>query len=803
MKKYNLKVVIMAALLTKSSAHAEVVFDGTLGFRGALQGPNYAIGAELGQQRGGNLFHSFEKFNLNSHESATLSGPNSVNNIIGRVTGGTASTINGTLRATIPHADVYFINPAGILFGANAKLDVGGSFHASTADTLRLGTDGQFAASHPEQSLLSIAPPSAFGFLTDSPPTLTVQNNTLSLSEGRTLSLVGGDLRLNAATLFAQSGRINLASVASRGEVVPTAFGLNLSAEAQSGQILAHNTQIDVSGEGGGKIFIRGGRVELTHSEINSKTLGHKNGGVIDIQVDNFELQGTRIYTDTFGAGKSSDVVLKVANVLRLAGENQAGFSDEPETGSGIYSNSRGTAVNAGNAGKVLLEAGELTLKDGASISASTYGSGQGGNINIWIKGLVTLSGEDSQGNYSGIFSRTNSQANTAGEGGDIFLTARELIVKDGAAISGSTFGAGQGGTIKIQVEDLVTLSGVDSNGTGSFIGAGTWAHTENAGNGGNLELQARQLYIVDGASIETGTAGPGQGGSSLLKVTESITLSGKKSAQGHPSRILTASEDETAKAGDAGAIVLETDKLSLKDDATISASSSGYGQGGNINIQARYISLTKRGNITASSSGDGNAGNIVLNVAEGLDIQNGFVTTEAASADGGNIYIATPSYLHLISGDITTSVNAENGNGGNISLTLQFIVLDDGKIIARAVGGDGGNIDIATTGIYKFSQSPIDASSQLGIEGEVEIDSPAVNLDDFLVVLPGGYIDASSQLQPPCHVQRATNPNSFVVKRIAGSPPSPDDWKSTRLVLLPPTDEQRPKLQGLYIIKD
>ena len=82
--------------------HAGVTTDGTLGPGRALPGPNYQIPADLGQQVGGNLFHSFGQFSIDTGESATFSGPNSVNNIIGRVTGGEASFIDGTIRSTIP-----------------------------------------------------------------------------------------------------------------------------------------------------------------------------------------------------------------------------------------------------------------------------------------------------------------------------------------------------------------------------------------------------------------------------------------------------------------------------------------------------------------------------------------------------------------------------------------------------------------------------------------------------------------------------------------------------------------------------
>ncbi|NJO14356.1 MAG: filamentous hemagglutinin N-terminal domain-containing protein [Thioploca sp.] len=157
------------------------------------------MGAELGQQRGNNLFHSFKDFNLIAGESATFSGPASINNIISRVTGGQTAHLNGLLRSTIPNADVYLINPAGISFGPQATLDILGSFHASSADVLRFEDGGTFNARQPEESVLSIAPVVAFGFLTDSPGTLTVDGSHLSVSEKQSFSLLGGEITLNDA----------------------------------------------------------------------------------------------------------------------------------------------------------------------------------------------------------------------------------------------------------------------------------------------------------------------------------------------------------------------------------------------------------------------------------------------------------------------------------------------------------------------------------------------------------------------------------------------------------------------------
>jgi filamentous hemagglutinin family protein len=180
--------VLLMALL--GLGHAQITLDGSLGPRGALTGPHYTISDRMGQTRGSNLFQSFGQFNLSQGESATFTGPNTIANILSRVTGGQPSTIDGTIRSQIPGAHLYLINPSGVMFGPNASLDVSGSFYVSTADYLRLADGARFSARLSETSTLSVAPPAAFGFLGPTPAAIVVQGSTLQVPAGSTMALV-------------------------------------------------------------------------------------------------------------------------------------------------------------------------------------------------------------------------------------------------------------------------------------------------------------------------------------------------------------------------------------------------------------------------------------------------------------------------------------------------------------------------------------------------------------------------------------------------------------------------------------
>lgn len=252
-------------------AGAEVIMDGSLGPPGALAGPDYVIPADLGSQMGKNLFHSFADFTIGGDESATFSGPNTVTNIIARVSGGHESIIDGLLRSTIPQANLFLLNPAGVLFGPHASLDLPGSLHVSTADYLTLGPKGHFAAQPAGASELTIDPPAAFGFLGDNPAGISLIGNSslvgapnkIAVSEGETISLIGGNLEISATSLSAPAGRINLISMGAAGEV-PCCADLPMPGLIADGELMISGGAIvDVSGTGGGECNATHGLVPL------------------------------------------------------------------------------------------------------------------------------------------------------------------------------------------------------------------------------------------------------------------------------------------------------------------------------------------------------------------------------------------------------------------------------------------------------------------------------------------------------------------------------------------------------------
>ena len=204
-----LLVALPAPSLAQVTAITPTTGTGNLGTTVTSAGNLYNITGGTRPGNGPNLFHSFGLFSVGTSDIANFSNDTglSTTNILSRVTGGNPSNIFGTIQTTgFGSANLFLINPAGVLFGPTASLNVGGSFHVSTADYIRLTDGAQFnAIPGPQDALLSTAPVAAFGFLSPNPAAIAIQGSNLSIPTGQTLSVVGGEITIQGGTLSAPS----------------------------------------------------------------------------------------------------------------------------------------------------------------------------------------------------------------------------------------------------------------------------------------------------------------------------------------------------------------------------------------------------------------------------------------------------------------------------------------------------------------------------------------------------------------------------------------------------------------------
>jgi filamentous hemagglutinin family protein len=705
-----------------------VTLDGSIGSASVLTGPDYQITENLGQRAGSNLFHSFGQFNLQSAESATFSGNPTIQNVISRVTGGSPSSIDGTLRSTIPNANLYFLNPAGVFFGPNASLDVQGSFHVSTADYLGLKDGTRFVANLlSDNQVLTTAAPETFGFLGDNPNPIMLAQAELEVPDGKSLSVIGGDINLVGGQLIAPAGRIDLASVSSNGEVVRQNNDLSLSGFEQLGKIeLTQSAKVDTSGESGGAIFIRGGALTMDNSVIRSDTLGGGVGKAVDIKLPQGTLElrnGGTIRATTKGAGKSGDLLIESKNIF-LSNNNG------PEFGTSLFSGS----TSSGEGGNVEIKTDSLELVNGAIIFSIATDSGNGGDVFIEANSMM-LSGREGDQRTS-VTTSTESKGNA----GDLTIQTNSLEVEVGAAISTTTKSSGNGGIVLIETEKLFMTGSKSSISALSF----------DKGDSQNIIIKTGSLEVNDGARINTfaidGTSkGTGKSADLLIEAKD-IVLDGNQSDSF--TGILGGSFNDV----DSGIVSMITENLEIRGGSTISTRARGTGRGGDILVTAEDILLSGRDSAISSSAAvnsSGNAGKIIIQ-GDNLELQDGtFINTFTLGAGNGGDILVTAGNI-LIAGGIlgSNTLFDSSGNAGDIFIKADNLEMRNATEISEDtftnIGsgtngtGKGGDITIEAGNILLTGKRTVISSSTLnsGNAGNVILITDNLELQNETSVL-------------------------------------------------------------------
>ncbi|MEH2285567.1 MAG: S-layer family protein [Nostoc sp.] len=723
-----------------SFANAQVTPDGTLNTNVSQTGNNFTI--INGNRVGNNLFHSFSQFSVPTNGSAFFNNAADVQNIFSRVTGGSVSQIDGLIRAN-GSANLFLLNPSGIIFGANAQLNIGGSFIGTTANSIKFADGIEFSAINSQSApLLSINVPLGLQ-MGSNPASITVQGTGHSLTNlgglpvvtqnpsatelrvqpGKTLALVGGNLELNGAILTAKQGQVELGSVSGAGLVslLPTAQGYTLGYEdgQKFGDIqLTQRSLLDISGVNAGSVQIQGRQIQFTNgSLVLARNLGNLPGGDIRLQ-----------------ATEAIDLIGRTADTT-------------------IASGVRTEAVGVGASGNISVITPRLTLQLGAGLNSISVGVAPSGNIHIDAT-AIELSGF-SPINPTGV-STLSTSGSGSGNAGDISVNANSLLLSNGAALTSATFGSGSSGKVAIRTNHT-TLMGESPSGIYSNISSITLA----TGNAKTLTLDTAKLQILDGGAVAATTFFAGNGGDISINATESIEISGRSRSNNSSINASAIRLDPLFRqqfgvpdilTANAGTVSITTPNLTVTDGGTVGVTSQGSGNSGSLNITANTIRLDRQGSIQAQTE-SGNGGNIALQVGKLLVLRHN--SAIAATAGG-------------------------NGNGGNININAPIIAsLENSDIIANAFNGNGGNINITTQGIFglKFRDqltpdSDITASSQFGLSGTVQVNTIGVDPNSGLVELPANVIDPSQQIATGCANNQGS---SFVATGRGGVPQNPN----------------------------
>ena len=632
---------------SSGTTHAQVATDGTLNTQVNQNGNVAEITG--GEARGDNLFHSFQDFSVGTGNEAFFNNGNDISNIFSRVTGGNVSNIDGLIRAN-GSASLFLINPAGIMFGNNARLDLGGSFLGTTADSI-LFEEGIFSATDLENPpLLTVNAPIGLGFR-DNPSNITVQGSSLTVSPGQNLSFFGGGINIDNASLTALGGKINLASLLAEGTVILNPeLNFDLSNLSAGDISLSDNANINVNGDGGGAIAVNARNLTLSEGSVFSAGI-NSDTSTSDAQAGNITVNA------------SSTVTLNSGSLLRNNVSN----------------------LSLGNAGDIEITATNLSLNDQSRLSTISQGQGNAGNISVDVSESISL-------NRTGEF-KSQILENGVGNTGDINISTDLLSLAEGSAIFTSIFGQGNAGNINIVAGDRIIL---DSSVFQARVAVG------GIGNSGNIDITTGSLLlqnITQGnpSQILSDTAGEGNAGSITITALNDVSLADS-------SFFLT--QVESNGVGNAGDINITTTNLSLsgntpEDTASLITNSSGSGNAGNINITASgNITFDSNSSLLSqlSSGAVGKGGEITVS-ADSLTLnQANWITNTRGEGDAGGITIDVDNQISLNEGSLILSQVKEGGNGdaGDINLNSGSLDLTNSLIIADSSDlGSAGDINI------------------------------------------------------------------------------------------------------------
>ena len=778
-------LAILASFTRITTVKAQITPDNSLGAENSVVNPNTAIKGlpsdriDGGAIRGANLFHSFQEFNVNAGRGAYFSNPAGIQNILSRVTGGNPSNILGTL-GVLGNANLFFINPNGIIFGPNARLDVGGSFFASTANSLVFPNGFEFSATNPQAPpLLTVNIPIGLRFR-DNPEGITVRgvghegfNNdgqligasnsfnspTLEVLPGETLALVGGNVNLDGGVLQSPRGRVELGGLAAAGVVEFKDGSFSYPPGVQLADVsLTNKAGINVIADafGGGSININAQNIGISGQSLLTAGIA-SNLGTVNNSAGNITLNAT---------GETRIDQSRVENNVNL-----------------------GTIANSGN---INIQTGSFVLTNGAVLDASNLepsGEGLAGGVTVDASDQVSLNQSSirSDGFLGRVFlSSANNSVDISNSSistlSNLFsviqITAPQGSVFLNQATLSSTNNSDTGLAGGITINDRDKISIIDSNiSSDGLFGSISIGQSDVI----NQSLIASSINI-DNSTLSTNNSGTGFAGNILFNALDQVSLANSTiSSNGNFGRIFigknniysdvtsspkqvnlngsTLSTKNSSVTGDpdtqinVGEISIDAlDRISLMNGSTINAFTTRRGNAGNVTLQANNgdISLANGSYIfsTIELGGIGNAGEINVTarnlsltdrsqlqsrVNQGAQGNSGNVTLNAQ----GNVTITGVDQYGLPSAIFTSVGSGANGDAGNIFIISQAgsILLDNNALLSSSNQSDGfkaGNITLNA-----LDQVSVKNQSRISSEGRGGFIGIGISAPDAISTLP------------------------------------------------------------------
>ena len=716
------------------------VGDSTLDTQVLSNGNNFDITGGL--RKGQNLFHSFTDFSVPENGAANFLNPAGNQSIITRVTGNLFSDINGLINTN--GANFLLINPNGVVFGTNARLNVGQTFVTSTASGIDfVDATGRNVAFGVNQAgdipLLTIDPNVAFNparliMNVNIPGSKGIENyGTLETKNpGQYIGLIGGNVSFNGGQIIAPGAKIEVGGLAQSGTI-----GFSLDNGAQFPKNI---DRANVS------LISRG----TSPSLINVESSGE---GSVGIFAKDITLQGTgtRIRAG-IAAGLGSPTAIAGDINLEAAGNITLSEAD-------IFN--RVNTRAEGKSGAIKIVTRNLAITNGTELSTSTYGKGDAGNINITATENIS---------FDGVKDGSSSQALSAvqpgaeGKAGGIEITTRNLSITNGAALAANTYGKGDAGDINITATDNVSLDGRKdglSSAAESTVGIGA------EGKSGAIKIVTGNLSVTNSAQLQAVTRAKGDAGTINIIATGNVSFDGGRDNF----RSLVASTVEKGAEGKAGGIEIVTGNLSVTNGAQLLAVTKGRGDAGNIKITATgniffdggvgnfrsvlasalapgaegkgggieivtgNLSVTNGAQLQASTQGKGDAGKIKITATGNVSFDvRGIaysIVAPGAEGKGGGVEIIARNLSVTNGAQLAVSTEGK-GDAGDIFLKSGIITLRNGEILSQSASSNGGNINIASTDYLLLRNDSLiatdsDSTGKNGNGGNITINSPLI----------------------------------------------------------------------------
>jgi filamentous hemagglutinin family protein len=736
------------------SVHAQLIPDNTLGTQSSSVTPQRQEAGERlppafcqvppcsllirgGAIRGSNLFHSFQEFNVGNQQQVYFANPPGISNILTRVTGNNVSNILGTLGVE-GGANLFLINPNGIIFGANARLDIAGSFMATTANSI-IFNNYQFSSTNPESPpLLTINVPLGLQFganpgtievignghdLTAVPPLFLPfgrqsSDSGLQVEPGNTLALVGGNITITGGVVTAESGRIELGAVRARSAVRmttdPRGWKLDYSGVESFGDIaFTSQALVDVSGVGSGSV------------QVQARNQQMRDGSVI--------------WAENFGSLPSGNININATESLNISGTSR-----DATIRTGLF-----TQALAGEGGNIAVNTKRLLMSGGGTIAASSFNSSSGGSVTVNASEFTRLTGVSPINPVIQTSIATFTFA--ASKAGGIDLTTGRLIVEGGANVTSSAFSFGDSGTVNVRALDSVEIIGLEPN---ILSPSNLSAIAFGEGKASNVTIETGALLIRDGGTVVASSVANGDAGNVTVNASRLVQISGTAPRSINPSLLgayaIIAAEPlqqlfglPPVPSGDSGSVTINTPLLKVFDGGFVNVRNDGTGNSGRIAVNAGSIILDNKGGITAAST-SGALGSIELQTGR-LQINNGIINASTSGAGaGGNISIRASESVEVAGAGLENlrqriTIPAING-------TLESENFDQGIIAVTDGEGAAGNVSIETRNFIARDGAAIGTSTfGSGKGGNVTINaSDTLALDNSLLAT-GSFTNAPS----------------------------------------------------------